>query len=514
MTTLQKVGAASGRTVDWNGINWSRAQQAVERLQMRIAKAVRERRWGKARALQWLLTRSFYGRTIAVKRVTENQGKDTPGVDREIWNTSRRKAGAILSLRRRGYRPSPLRRVFIPKANGKQRPLGIPTMRDRAMQALHLLALEPIAETTADRNSFGFRPKRASRDAAEHCFNALRLPSCAQWVLDADISGCFDNISHEWLLANIPMDKAILRKWLKSGFVWKGRMFPTPAGTPQGGIVSPTLANMTLDGLEKLLIAHFGDKNRRKARRAKVNLVRYADDFIVTGASKEVLEEAKSLIVPFLKERGLSLSEEKTRITHIDDGFDFLGWNFRKYKGKLLIQPAKKNVQAVLRKVREIIKTHRAAKQATVIAKLNPIIWGWANYHRNQVAHKTFAKVDNDIWWKLWRWMRRRHPGKSTKWMTKRYFIREGRRNWVFAATMTDDMGARKVFRLARATDTPIRRHIKIRGEATPYDPKWERYFMKRTVKSYGATAEIARPSSRPRDRRTTGSFRTELTEA
>jgi RNA-directed DNA polymerase len=217
-------------------------------------------------------------------------------------------------------------------------------MRDRAMQALHLLALEPIAETTADLNSFGFRPKRASRDAAEHCFNALRLPGCAQWVLDADISGCFDNISHEWLLANIPMDKAILRKWLKSGFVWKDRMFPTPAGTPQGGIVSPTLANMTLDGLDKLLIAHFGDKNRRKARRAKVNLVRYADDFIVTGASKEVLEEAKLLIVSFLKERGLFLSEEKTRITHIDDGFDFLGWNFRKYKGKLLIQPAKKNV--------------------------------------------------------------------------------------------------------------------------------------------------------------------------
>lgn len=508
------VGAASGRNVNWDSIDWARAQQTVKRLQMRIAKAVREERWGKAKALQWLLTHSFHGKAIAVKRVTENQGKSTPGVDGEIWNTPTRKAKAVLSLSRKGYRPSPLRRVCIPKANGKLRPLGIPTMADRAMQMLHLLALEPVAETTADPNSYGFRPKRASRDAAEQCFNALRLPSCAQWVLDADISDCFDNISHDWLVANIPMDKAILQKWLKSGFVWKGQMFPTKAGTPQGGIISPTLANMTLDGMEQRLRDHFGDKNKRKAKMAKVNLVRYADDFAVTGANREVLVEVRSLIETFLLERGLSLSTEKTRITHIEDGFDFLGWNIRKYKGTLLIKPAKKNVQAVMRKIRGIIRAGRATKQASMIAKLNPVIQGWANYHRNQVASEAFSKVDEYTRRQLWRWAKRRHQSKPARWVKKRYFISEGRQNWIFAATVTNKWEAGKVLRLVRATDTPIRRHIKIKGDANPYDPKWERYLTGRTVKAYESAAEIVKPSPRLKYRQTNGSIQTEFTEA
>lgn len=326
MTTMQMVGAASGcEDVNWHRIDWVRAHQTVRRLQMRIAKAVREGRWGKVKALQWLLTHSFYGKAIAVKRVTENQGKKTPGVDGKTWSTPESKAKAVMSLRRRGYKPQPLRRVFIPKANGKERPLGIPTMKDRAMQALHLLALEPISETLADPNSYGFRPMRASRDAAGQCYNALAKKHSAQWVLDADISGCFDNISHDWIVANIPMDKVILRKWLKSGFVWKNQWFPTEAGTPQGGIISPTLANMTLDGMERMLRERFGEPKSMKANKNKVNMVRYADDFVVTGASKEILEEAKSIIEEFLKERGLSLSEEKTKIVHIEEGFDFLG---------------------------------------------------------------------------------------------------------------------------------------------------------------------------------------------
>jgi RNA-directed DNA polymerase len=194
MTVMKMTGAASGGEVDWHSINWAQAHQTVRRLQMRIAKAVKERRWGKVKALQWLLTHSLYGKAIAVKRVTENQGKRTPGVDGETWSTSESKAEAVLSLKRRGYKPSPLRRVYIPKANGKKRPLGIPTMKDRAMQALHLLALSPVAETKADPNSYGFRPERASRDAAEQCFGALSNSYNAQWILDADISGCFDNI--------------------------------------------------------------------------------------------------------------------------------------------------------------------------------------------------------------------------------------------------------------------------------------------------------------------------------
>jgi len=480
MTTMQIVGAASGCDVAWHGIDWADAHQTVRRLQMRIAKAVREGRWSRVKSLQWLLTHSFYGKALAVKRVTENQGKKTPGVDGETWSTPESKAEAVLSLKRKGYQPKPLSRVFIPKANGKMRPLGIPTMKDRAMQALHLLALEPVSESTADPNSYGFRPERASRDAALQCYMALAKTRSAQWVLDADITGCFDNISHDWLLANIPMDKAMLRKWLKSGFVWNGQMFPTEAGTPQGGIISPTLANMTLDGIERILRERFGVPETRAAWKNKVHLIRYADDFVVTGATRETLDEAKQMIVEFLAVRGLTLSPEKTKVVHIEEGFDFLGWNVRKYDGKFLIKPAKKNVQAFLRKVRGTINEAKTAKQETVIAKLNPVIRGWANYHRNQVATDAFNRVDSLIWRWLWRWSCRRHPNKRSDWIKDRYFIREGLRDWVFSTTVVDEDGGERKVTLAKAADTSIKRYTKIKGEAHPYDPAWEQYFEDR----------------------------------
>lgn len=470
--TTSAVGAASDWEVAWHDIDWTKVHRTVKRLQMRIAKAVRERRWGKVKALQWLLTHSFSGRAIAVKRVTDNHGKKTPGVDGETWNTPESKARAIGTLRRRGYQPQPLRRVFIPKANGKLRPLGIPTMKDRAMQALYLHALEPIAETLVDPNSYGFRPYRACRDAAAQCFITLAKKHSAQWVLDADISGCFDHISHRWMIANIPMDKTILQKWLKAGFCWKGRLFPTEEGTPQGGIISPILANMTLDGLESLL---------KVSNHPKVHLIRYADDFVVTGPTRETLETIKTTIEEFLRERGLKLSQEKTKIVHIEEGFDFLGWNIRKYDGKLLIKPAKKNVQAFLRKVREIIKTAKTAKQETLIAQLNPVIRGWANYHRNQVAKETFNKVDHITWKQLWQWACRRHPNKSISWIKQKYFIQKGTRNWVFG-TKVKENGEEKWISLIKVSDTPIRRHIKIQSEANPYDPKWSEYFKSRRI--------------------------------
>jgi RNA-directed DNA polymerase len=477
--TVTMTGATSGGEVDWHGIGWVKAHQTARRLQMRIAKAVREGRWGKVKSLQWLLTHSFCGKAIAVKRVTENQGKKTPGVDGAIWDTPGKRARGMMSLTRRGYRPQPLRRVFIPKANGKMRPLGIPTIRDRAMQALHLLALEPISESTADPNSYGFRPERASRDAAEQCFQALRQRVSGEWVLDADISGCFDNIGHDWLIANVPTDKVVLRKWLESGFVHNGELFATEAGTPQGGIISPTLANMTLDGMERVLRQRFA-RSHPQCRKNKVNLIRYADDFVITGASKELLEEARTLIEDFLRQRGLALSEEKTKIVHIEEGFDFLGWNVRKYDGKLLIKPAKKNVQAFLRNVRAIIRDARTAKQEYVIGRLNPVIRGWANYHRNQVAAETFQKVDHLIWKQLWQWACRRHPHKPLTWVKDRYFAREGMRNWVFRAEVVDDKGNSTFVRLVKAGDVPIRRHRKIRAEANPFDPVWDSYFADR----------------------------------
>jgi RNA-directed DNA polymerase len=252
----------------------------VRELQVRIAKATKQEKWRKVKTLQRLLTRSFSAKALAVKRVTENRGKRTSGIDGELWDTPNTKWNAIGRLQRKGYKAKPLRRVYIPKANGKRRPLGIPTMLDRAMQALYLLALEPVSETTADRNSYGFRPLRSTADAIEQCFVALSRKHSAKWLLEGDIKGCFDNIDHDWLLAHVPMDRAILKKWLKAGFMESNHLSPTVAGTPQGGIISPVLANLALDGLEKVLETHFGKKNTKASYKTKVNYVRYADDFV------------------------------------------------------------------------------------------------------------------------------------------------------------------------------------------------------------------------------------------
>src|ERR1019366_7286829 len=377
--------------VAWDGISWVDVQCQVRRLQARIVKATQVGSYNKVKALQWLLTHSFSGKALAVKRVTENRGKNTPGVDKVTWKTPRAKTNAIASLKRRGYSALPLRRVLIPKKNGKMRPLGIPVMRCRAMQALHLLALEPIAETTADPNSYGFRPERATADAGAQCFIVLAKKASAQWVLEADIKACYDEISHAWMVANIPTDTVVLQKWLKAGYVYQDALFPTETGVPQGGIISPVVANMTLDGLEATLAEKFP---RAKQTRLKMHMVRYADDFIITGNSKEWLEnEVKPAVVAFLAERGLVLSPEKTKITHIEDGFDFLGWNIRKYNGKLLMKPSKANIKAHLDKIRDVIKANKAAKQANLIRLLNPILRGWANYHRHVVAKDTFAFI-------------------------------------------------------------------------------------------------------------------------
>jgi RNA-directed DNA polymerase len=485
--------APSGMT--WDGINWAEVQRHVRGLQTRIVKATQEGRHNKAKALQWLLTHSFSGKALAVKRVTENQGRNTPGVDKVTWKTPGAKTNAIASLKRRGYSPLPLRRVLIPKKNGKTRPLGIPVMKCRAMQALYLLALEPIAETNADLNSYGFRPERSTADAGGQCFVSLAKKANAQWVLEADIQGCFDKISHDWMLAHVPTDKAVLKKWLKAGFVYQNELFPTEAGAPQGGIISPVLANMTLDGLEARLAEKFP-----QARRAglKMNMVRYADDFIITGFSKEWLEsEVMPAVVEFLAERGLVLSPEKTKITHITDGFDFLGWNLRKYTGKLLIKPSKTNVKAHLDKIREVIKANKTAKQANLIRLLNPVLRGWANYHSHVVAKETFARVDANVWSMLWRWAVRRHPNKGARWVKEKYFKTRGTRNWVFTATEKQEDGTERELTLLQESDTPIQRHVKIKANANPHDPKWEQYFEsrwgKKTLNSSRGRAKLYR---------------------
>lgn len=476
------AGALSGVGTDWHSIDWASCHREVRRLQARIVKGIQEGRWGKVKALQWLLTHSFSAKALAVRRVTENQGKRTAGVDGVTWETPEKKSRAVDSLGRRGYRPSPLRRVYIPKANGKRRPLGIPTMKDRAMQALYLLGLLPVSECTADGCSYGFRPERSVADAIERCFRALGKRGAAQWVLEADIKGCFDHISHAWLLGNVPMDKRLLKQWLDCGYMEDSAWFATEAGTPQGGIISPTLANIALDGLERLLSSTFREKRRKgKTISPKVNLIRYADDFVITGTSQELLvNEVKPLVERFLAERGLTLSAEKTKVTHIGEGFDFLGQNVRAYNGKLLIKPSAANYKACVDKIRGIIKAHRTAAQATLIRKLNPVIRGWANFHRHVVASRIFTSVDDDIWHALWRWARRRHPSKQKTWIRRRYFHVVGRRSWVFACKNDGPSGNGYWVELCKAGDTRIRRHTMIRMGANPFDPDWETYFEER----------------------------------
>ena len=480
MTAKQIAGAVSRQTLEWHAINWQAVHREARRLQARIVKAEQEGRRGKVKALQHLLTRSFSGKALAVKRVTENQGKRTAGVDACLWNTRQKKAQAVETLKRRGYQAQPLKRLYIPKSNGKMRPLGIPTIKDRAMQALYLLALDPLAECRADPNSYGFRLERSTADAIDQCHTVLSNRAGAEWVLEGDIKACFDRISHDWLLTHVPMDKVILQKWLKAGFIEKTVLKPTAEGTPQGGICSPVLANFALDGLEKKLREKY-PKASTRSRQAKANLVRYADDFIITGSSKELLEqEVKPLVEQFMRERGLELSEEKTKITHIEDGFNFLGQNVRKYNGKVLIKPSAKNVATFLNKVREVVKGQAQVTAGNLIGQLNPMIRGWANYHRHVSSKQTFVKIDHAIFQVLWQWAVRRHPKKPKKWVKDKYFHTIERQNWVFGGNIIDKRGKPFQIRLLNASSVAITRHTKIKGEANPYDPKWEVYFEER----------------------------------
>jgi RNA-directed DNA polymerase len=467
----------------WHYINWSEVTRAVKSLQVRLAKAVQNKKWRKVKSLQWLVNHSLSSKLLSVKRVTENTGKRTSGIDGVTWTTADEKIKAVQKLRLKGYKPSPVRRIYIPKPNGKKRPLGIPTFHDRAMQALLLLGLDPVSESTADENSYGFRPNRACADAIARTFDMLAKQKSPQWILEGDIKGCFDNISHSWILENIPLHYKTLEQWLESGFIEKQKLFPTTSGTPQGSIISPTLANMVLDGLENHIdracqIKHWGKTNRR-VNPQHIHFIRYADDFIVTGEDPNYL---KSTVLPaiqdFLSPRGLKLSAEKTHITNINDGFDFLGQNVRKYKGKLLIKPSKKNIQTFLDKVHEVVKTHSNVRTMTLIDKLTPMIRGWALYHHHIVASETFSFIDHTINRMLWRWAKRRHAHrKNVKWIKNRYFTRmKGKDGVLFD---TDEASKEKVY-LFQASSIAIKRHVKIDSKANTYDPKFEPYFERR----------------------------------
>src|SRR3990170_935575 len=462
----------------WNNIHWKKVEKYVNRLQIRITKAVKEGKWYLVKRLQHLLTNSYYAKLLATRNPTQNKGKRTAGIDGETWSSPESKMKAALSLTNKKYVAKPLKRVYIEKyGSKKKRPLGIPTMHDRAMQSLYALALDPIAEATGDRTSFGFRKFRSTHDACGQAFICVSRKYSHVWVLEGDIKGCFDNISHQWLLDNAPMDKSILKQFLKAGYVFERQLFPTDAGTPQGGIISPILANITLDGIENIITDKYhrnscGNINGNHAAKFKVNFVRYADDFIVTAKSEEIAKEVKELIKDFLKGRGLELSDEKTIITHIDNGFVFLGWNFRKYKGKLLIKPSKKSIDKVSEKISNIIKKGKAWPQEVLIDSLNPVIIGWSNYHQSVVSKEIFHKLDSRIWNMLWHWAKRRHNGKSKNWIAGKYWHTVGHRNWVFSI---DNKQLKYLY------DTKIVRHTSLKLDKNPYLDTG--YFVSRKLK-------------------------------
>ena len=468
---VSPIDDCKSKSVLWNSIDWEEARQIVNGLQTRIVKAVKAGDRKRVRSLQRLLARSLAGRLVAVKRVSENRGKRTAGVDGKLLDTPVKRWRQSCRLNRNCYKPKPLKRLYIPKKNGKKRPLGIPVVSDRSEQCLELLGLDPVSECTADNHSYGFRKNRSAHDAISACFNALRGNGSAQWILEGDIKGCFDHISHDWMVKHIPMNKRKLRLWLKSGYLEKAVFYPTEEGTPQGGIISPALANMALDGLQGFLSSRFKKQD-------KVHLVRYADDFVVTGESDKLLSsQVKPMIVQFLAKRGLELSAEKTRISHIDGGFDFLGFNVRKYHKKLLIKPSKRSVHEIRMKIKEVLAKNKTARTDNIIGLLNPIIRGWGNFYRHVVSQQLFDNIDSAIWEMTWKWAKRRHPNKPLRWIKSKYFQRSGLRSWVFSEKNSK-------LELLTMSSIPIRRHIKIKADANPYDPHWKMYFDNRSKRS------------------------------
>ena len=457
----------------------------VKRLQNRIVKAKKLGRIRMVKKLQTLLVKSLNARVLAVKRVSENKGKRTAGVDGELLDTSAKKDICVneLKIDLVTYKSQPLKRIEIPKKNGKMRPLGIPTMFDRALQALYKQALEPVSEVTADLNSYGFRAYRSTQDAMKQIWNCTCRKTSKQWVLEADIKGCFDNISHRWIYDNIELDNRLLKQWLKSGFIKDGQLFPTISGTPQGGIISPILANMVLDGIEAIVKKH----SKVIAKKDKIdgkwvvthyknlnfNFIRYADDFVIIGDNPKALRLLQKEIEEFLSIRGLELSKEKTHITNIHDGFDFLGFNFKKYSdGKLIVHPTKDGIKSFKYKLKQIFKRYRASSVSLLISKLNPVIRGWGNYYRYVNSKDIFSTLDKYIWYKSLNWVKRVHHRKQTIKYYHKYFKPFDKYK---IETLNDGTSA-----VAPLTTIKIEKFVKIQSSANPFDSTYDSYFLQR----------------------------------
>ena len=475
--TVSEAIPQSGRT--WQAIDWNANRRIVRNLRQRIYRASREGNRRKLRSLQRLMLKCRANRETSIRRVTQlNAGRDTPGVDKVTVKTPEARTALMVELSTyEPWKAKPVRRVYIPKANGKPRPLGIPTVLDRCMQAVVKNALEPEWEAKFEPCSYGFRPGRSCHDAIERIYSIVNPRSWKHWVVDADITGAFDNIQHKTIsdaLSRFPA-KGLVTAWLKAGLMEKGRFERTEMGTPQGGVISPLLANIALHGMEEGVGIAYKRKGEYWTIKGNRALVRYADDFVIFTETKADALAAKQDISGWLQERGLTLSEEKTKVRHLIEGFDFLGFNIRHYPvsntktgKKLLITPSKKSVEKFHDRLRQEWKALVGHSAGKVIRKLTPMVRGWTNYFRHGVSQKRFAKIDDLMFQRTVRWCRYTHPLKPWKWLTRTYFRTIRGNKWVFGAGNSH---------LSKANWTPIIRHVGVRFDASPDDGTLKGYW-------------------------------------
>lgn len=459
---------ADGKPLDWGLMPWDSIDKSIRKLRQRIFRAIREGRLNQARSLMKLMLRSYLNLLDSVRRATQkNKGKKNAGVDGVTALTSKARWKLTRQMvMQTPWTVKPTRRIYIPKSGkpGQKRPLSIPVMRDRVAQAMMKNALEPCWEARFESTSYGFRPGRSLHDAVRHCWELFKANTKRPWILDADIRSAFDKISHEHILQELgPVPgRDLIRQWLKAGYMEAEVFHTTDSGTPQGGIISPLLLNIALHGMQKALGSAYG-------------YVRYADDLIVCARTRDEIEAVKTRIQEWLKPRGLELHPEKTRIVHIEDGFNFLSFSIRRYRGKCLCKPQKEKVLDFLSQRRLWLSKHKQATAEEVIRYLNPKLRGWANHYRRAVSKEVFAYVSHQVWQMLWRWCLRRHRKKSKYWVRNKYFGSPKTKSWRFQAH-TDD-GALYLYDVS---STRIERHIKVRGDASPDNPDLRDYWHAR----------------------------------